>query len=55
MLTKRIQKDELGKPFATKKPYKWSVTDTGLFFKCIEYFGTDLEMMLGVFQGKSLR
>jgi hypothetical protein len=55
VLTKRIRKDKQLKIRATKKPYRWSTTDTGLFFKCIEFFGTDLEMMLGVFQGKSLR
>ena len=55
VLTKRIRKDKQPKIKATKKPYRWSTTDTGLFFKCIEFFGTDLELMLGVFQGKSLR
>lgn len=49
VLSKRISKDKLTKPKPTKKPYRWSTTDTGLFFKCIEFFGTDLEMMLGVF------
>jgi hypothetical protein len=55
LLTKRISKEKNNKPKVTKKPYRWSATDTGLFFKCIEFFGTDLEMMLGVFNGKSIR
>lgn len=55
VFTKRIKKENALQQKATKKPYKWSATDTGLFFKCIEFFGTDLEMMLGVFKGKSIR
>jgi hypothetical protein len=38
-----------------KKPLRWSENETNTFYKCLEFFGRDFEMITSVFQNKRKR